>query len=213
MTNMKILGLLAVCAIVGPLSVRAQTYDVDITMTGLQATPTTFEGSFMFNAAGTCSSTAAFCASGTTPEFTNVNISDPLSIDSPGGAFAFTDAVAGAGHLSFIDTYSGTPGQSSFVYTLGFTLDSPLGGSATSVGIDNIVFSKNQNVTGTYSCGGPSQLPTQGVSCPTAILRVAPTKAPEIDPAMAMGEFTLLVGGIAVLCGRRKLTPRGTLAG
>ena len=212
MTNMKLLGLLAVCAFVAPLSVQAQTYDVDITMTGLQATPVTFEGSFMFNAAGTCSGSAAFCSSGT-PEFSNVSISDPLSIDSSGGAFAFTDAMAGAGHLSFIDTYSGTPGQSSFVYTLGFSLDAPLGGGATSVGIDNIVFSKNQNVTGTYSCGGPSQLPTQGVSCPTAILRIAPTKAPEIDPTLALGEFTLLVGGIAVLCGRRKLTPSGTLAG
>ena len=210
---MKILGLLAVCAVAGPLSVRAQTYDLDITMTGLQTTPTTFAGSFMFNAAGTCSSTAAFCAGGAMPQFTNVSISDPLSIDSSGGAFAFTDAVDGSGHLSFIDTYFGAPGQSSFVYTLGFSLDSSLGGGATSVGINNIVFSTNQNVTGTYSCGGPSQLPTQGISCPAATLRVAPTKAPEIDPAMALGELTLLVGGLAVLCGRRKLTSDGTLVG
>jgi len=91
-----------------------------------------------------------------------------LSIDPPGGSFAFTDAAGGSNTLVFIDTYYGTPGQSSFAYRLAFSLEGPLGGAATSIGLSDIYFSMDGNATGTYSCGGPARLPTAGVTCATA---------------------------------------------
>ncbi len=71
----------------------AQTYDLDITMTGITSSPVTFAGSFTFNPAahGWCS--AAFCAPGITPSFAAVSISDPLSIDAPGGPYVFIGAA------------------------------------------------------------------------------------------------------------------------
>ena len=191
-----------------PLIAQAQTYDLDIAMTsanGFVGFPTTttanFVGSFTFNAGGTCFGSAAFCPAGATPDLTNVNIHDPLSIDPPGGAFAFTDAVGGVAGLNLIDTYRGTAPYSSFVYTLHFDINAPLGGTAKSIGLNDIYFSTDGNVTGTYSCGGPNYLQTPGVTCPTATL----TKAPEIDPASAASGLTLLLGGLTVLRGRRKL--------
>jgi hypothetical protein len=187
--------LMALVLAAGPMVAQAQTYNLDITMKGIQGIPsTTFAGSFTFNAGGTCFGSAAYCPTGTTPELTHVNISDPLSLDPPGGPFAFTQAFGGGKSLSFSDTYFGTPPTSSFVFFLNFTIDAPLGGAATSIGLNNISFDTSSNVTGIWSCGG-----TPGVTCPTATL----TKAPEIDPASAVGGLTLLLGSVIVLRGRR----------
>jgi hypothetical protein len=150
--------------------VDAQTYDLDITMTGIAAGPVTFSGTFNFNASGTGFCSAAFCAPGMTPDFADVLIKDPLSLDQPGSAFAFTDIAGAANNLSLFDTYVGSPGHSSFVYQLAFAIGGPLGGGATSVALSNISFTTNSNVTGTYSCGGPAQIATPGVTCTTAAL-------------------------------------------
>src|SRR5215813_6415209 len=78
------------------VAVDAQTYDLDITMTGIAAAPVTFSGSFTFNPNGTGFCTAAFCGPGITPDFAEVLIEDPLSIDPPGGSFAFTNTSGGS---------------------------------------------------------------------------------------------------------------------
>jgi hypothetical protein len=192
-----------------PMAAQAQTYDLSITMTGIGgATPTTFAGSFNFNPAGTAGCSAAFCAPGAIPEFTNVNINNPLSIDPPGGRLAFTDASGGNTYINFADTYLGTPGQSSFVNTLSFTIDTSLGSSANTIGLDNIEFSTDGNSTGTYSCGGSSVLASLGVTCSQATLKVDTLKAPELDPTSAFSALTLLLGSLAVLRGRRIVPAR-----
>ena len=160
------------------VAVNAQTYDLDITMTGIAATPVTFSGSFSFNANGTGFCSAAFCGPGITPDFTDVLIKDPMSIDPPGGSLAFTATAGGSNTLVFFDTYGGTPGRSSFVYQLAFNIDGPLGATSRSIGLSNIYFTTDANVSGTYSGGGPARLPTPGVTCTTASLteeRVAAT--------------------------------------
>jgi hypothetical protein len=108
--------LIGAALMVASVAVDAQTYDLDITMTGIAATPVTFSGSFSFNANGTGFCSAAFCGPGITPDFADVLIKDPLSIDPPGGSLAFTNTSGSSNTLVFLDTYGGAPGQSSFVY-------------------------------------------------------------------------------------------------
>jgi len=191
-------SILAAVSMAACLAAHAQTYDLDITMTGIAAGPVTFSGSFAFNptASGLCS--AAFCGPGVTPRFVDVLISDPLSIDQPGGAFAFTNAVGGSSTVSFFDTYLGAPGQSSFAYQLNFTLDHPLGGPTASIGLSDVYFTTDGNATGTYSCGGPARIATPGITCTTATLteeRVATTGFATSDSPQGVpepGTFSLL---------------------
>jgi hypothetical protein len=187
--------LMALTLLAGPAAAQVQTYDLEITMLGVQGNPsTTFMGSFTFNPGGTGFCTAAFCAPGVTPQFSNVNISDPLSIDLPGGAFAFTDVLGGqgpgGGQINLFDTYFGTPGHSSFVFALEFSIDAPLGGTATTIGLNNILFTTDFNVTGTWSCGGPDELPTPGVTCLAATLHVT------TRPAAMLADLHANVGGV-----------------
>ncbi len=185
------------------LAAYAQTYDLEITMTGIAPGPVTFSGSFTFNPSGSGLCSAAFCGPGVTPGFADVLIRDPLSIDQRGGAFAFTDAAGVSNSLSFFDTYSGSPGQSSFVYQLAFTLDGPLGGPAASFGLSNIFFTTDNNVTGTYSCGGPARISTPGVRCTAAILTgVTEARVAGADPPRGVpepGTLSLLALAVAVL--------------
>jgi len=199
------------------VTVNAQTYDLDITMTGIGATPVTFSGSLSFDANGTGFCSAAFCGPGITPDFADVLITDPLSIDPPGGAFAFTNASGSSNTLVFFDTYYGAPGQSSFVYRLAFDLGGPLGGTATNIALSNIYFSMDGNGSGTYSCGGPARLPTAGISCTTATLterRAAPALT-SVDPPKGVpepGTFSLLalaLGCLGIARPRRASCPSG----
>jgi len=197
----------ALIAASAALTAHAQSYDLAITMTGLSGSPVTFSGSFTFTASGTGSCSAAFCAAGLTPRFMNVLIRDPLSIDLPGAAFAFTDTVAGANTLAFFDTYAGTPGQSSEVYQLVFSVGSPLGRPAANIGLSNIYFTTDGNVSGTYSCGGATRSPTPGVTCTTATLSEDPPAGSGIaggDPPRGVPEpstFALLALALAGLGG------------
>ena len=168
-----------------------QTYDVDIVMKNVA----TFAGTFVYNSSGTGECSAAFCGTGVTPQLSSVFIKDPPSIDAPTGPHAFTDAAGSPPSITFFDTYSGTPGQSSFVYTLSFDLLKPLG--SKHIPITDITFSEDMNVTGTFSCGGPSQIASPpGEKCPVAKLYLA--KAPEIDSRSAAAALVLLLGGLAV---------------
>jgi hypothetical protein len=196
----KLLKLLAVAATLTSVAAHAQTYDIDITMTGIQSAPTTFLGSFTFNSGATGACSAAFCAPGLTPEFTNVKIGDPIS----GGAF--TDVVAGQSSLSFYDTYFGVAGQSSFVHTLSFSLNSLLTSGQSTIGISNVVFATTENVTGIYACNAGQSSSVGNVACTTTTLSLAPkaAAAPEMDPASAVAGLAILFGGIAVLRGQRR---------
>jgi len=168
-----------------------QTYDLDIVMKNVA----TFAGTFIYDSAGTGECSAAFCGTGVTPQFSSVLIKDPLSIDGPLGPNAFTGAEGSGSSLTFFDTYFGTPGQSSFVYTLSFDLLNPLG--SKHIGITDITFSEDMNVTGTYSCGGPSRIANPpGETCPVAKLNWA--KAPEMDSRSAATALVLLLGALAV---------------
>jgi hypothetical protein len=198
-------------------AINAQTYDLDITMTGLGKSPVTFSGSFSFDAGGTGFCSEAFCGPGITPQFSSVLISDPLSIDQPRGAFAFTDTAGGYGTVTLFDTYAGSPGQSSFVYQLAFTLEGPLGGPAASIGLSNVYFATDDNVTGMYSCGGPARTATPGISCTQATLTVEPSfaakSAAEEGPAKGVPEpgtlslLAIAIVGIAVARPRGVRTP------
>lgn len=174
-----------------------QTYDLDIVMKNVA----TFAGSFVYNSSGTGECSAAFCGTGVTPEFSNVFIKDPLSIDGPMGPNAFTGVEGSGPNLTFVDTYFGTPGQSSFVYTLSLDLLNPLG--SKHIGLTDITFSEDMNVTGTYSCGGPSVIASPpGEKCPVAKLDLA--KAPEIDSRSAAAAVVLLLGALAVWRARHR---------
>ncbi len=181
-------GTMALALAAGPLAALAQTYDIDITMTGFegQAAPVSFMGSFTFNANGTCYGTTLYCSPGTTPDFTNTNISDPSYGNVP-----LTTMTGGDGQLVFFGPNGGASGPELIVGISG-----PLGGSATNIGVSYTTFGTfAQDV---QSCGA---LNPEGavVTCPTLTL----TQAPEIDLNSAASGFTLLLGSLLVLRGRR----------
>ena len=192
--NWGLLALGLTCAAMA----HAQTYDLDITMTGVEAKPISFIGSFTFNGAGNGFCSAPFCAAGVTPEFSNVNITDPEG----DGFTAVSGGTQGkkGGHVVLTDFLGGFANpSSSYVFTLGFNFTSLLGGSQSSLGVSNIVFETEPNVTGIFACNR-----TRGVKCPTATLTLAAAPAPEMDPASAFAGLALLFGGIAVLRGQQR---------
>jgi len=175
-------------------SAHAQTYDVEITMAGIAPAPVTFSGSFTFDTQGTCQGSAAFCPVGSKPMLSNVTISDPLSMDQPSGPRAFTGGLGSAYGVELMDTYYGVQGQSSSNTYLWFTTPKLLGSETPQM--TDITF-WGGGPTG-QSCGV-----TPGVTCTTASLRVA--TAAEIDSTSAISDLTLLLGGLAVLRGRRSV--------
>jgi hypothetical protein len=189
---------------VGPIAVQAQTYDLDITMTapagylsgfGVQGSSVTFMGSFVFNGSGTCFGSASSCAVGTTPDFTHVNISDPL------GGGMFTLASGSSGELDLVDQSPSSLPIGNGPTSLSFDLNAPLGGSKPTIGISNETYVLFPNSTGIFGCGFVF---TPEVTCSKAAL----TTAPEIDPASAGAALTLLLGGLLVLRGRGTVEKR-----
>jgi len=173
-----------------PLAAESQTYNLDITMTGVSM----FDGSFTFNSAGTCFGSAPYCAGGTIPDFTNIHVSDTFD----GGAFTGVEKGT-AGGLDLVDFEGLSPSTtSSEVLQLSFNYAPALGGAATKFALSDIVFNVDNNSTGLFYCG-TSSTGYGSESCPTETL----TKAPEIDPASIAGPLVLLIGSLAVLRGTR----------
>jgi hypothetical protein len=196
--NRKIAWLFVFAAAFAAMTASAQTYDLDIVLSSFGTPLYNFEGSFNYNAGGTGLCSAPYCASGITPDFTNVNVSDPRE------GTAFT-AITGSGStLTFVD-FEGGPANpmTSEIWTLSMTIGAPLG--ASSIGLSNILYAITPNVTGEYSCGGPSRLSTPGITCPVATLKIAPAPAPEIDASSAAAGFTFLFGVLAVMRGRQRV--------
>jgi hypothetical protein len=182
---------IALAFIVGPVAAQSQTYDLDITMAGVS----TFDGSFTFNDAGTCFGSAPYCAGGTTPDFTNIRVSNTFD----GGVFTGVQKGTG-GALDLVD-FEGLPPSttSSEIFQLSFSYAPALGSAATNLGLSNVVFNVDNNVTGLFYCG-TSPTGSGSESCPTEKL----TKTPEIDPAPAVSSLVLLLGGLAILRRRRE---------
>jgi hypothetical protein len=182
---------IALALLAGPMAAESQTYNLDITMSGVS----TFDGSFTFNSAGTCFGSAPYCASGTIPDFTAIHVSDTFD----GGAFTGVQTGA-AGSLDLVD-FEGLPPSttSSEILQLSFNYSPALGGAASNFALSNIVFNVDNNVTGLFHCGTSS---SGSESCPTESL----TKAPEIDSASVAGALALLLGGLAVLRSARDNT-------
>jgi len=181
---------------------HAQTYDVDITMTGVKPGTITFEGSFTFNSAGNGFCSPPFCGTGVTPDFSNIKISDPL-LGTDFTAVSGVSQGSKGGTLTLVDFEGEKPSaDSSEVFTLNFSFGYPLGGKATSQSLSDVRLQTIDNVSGIYACGQ-----TDHVTCPTASLKLAPASAPEIDPASAACGLVLLFGSLAVMRGRRGGVP------
>jgi hypothetical protein len=177
------LGLLAAGA------AHAQTYDLDISISDI-ATP--FTGSFNYNSSGTGYCSTPFCGSGITPDFTNINIS------GPNGAMFTGVNKTSSGGLDFYAASGPLGLLSSEVFQLSFNTNSPLGGSASSIGVSNIVYNVDSNVTGLYQCG------QDGISCTASLSRAPAAAVPEIDASTAVTALSLLAGALAVCTARRR---------
>lgn len=167
--------LLALAILVAPFAAQAQTVDFYLNLDG---------GIF----AGT--------------------LSPVVDVNDRFGGGTFTEGGAGATGGQLIAFYDvpppGVPVWESAEYTneLTFTLS---GTTITSALWENDVGYTNS--TGFASCGTiPGYTPPPGSPqgpCEGSVTTVATASAPEINPSVAVGALTLLVGGIVVFRGRR----------
>jgi hypothetical protein len=195
--NNKILGLLAVGLMVGPITANSQsttyTYQGD-------ALPVSSIGHTLPSQVGTLSGIVTLSA----PLGDNLNDFSvtPTRLQMVSGGFgelfggtvAFSTNGNGAidgWSMSLAGTVGGPGGWTETMTS------SDIGG----VGGDNAEIAANcYSASGqSFSCGWTGSNTTPGVwTSPAA-------QAPEIDPASAASGLTLLLGGVAVLRGRRKL--------
>lgn len=143
MDKLRILPLALACGLLsapsfaanGPNRVKATTYDVSESFTGIAAADAggiqaSFTGSFTFNPQGTGLCSALICAPGVIPDFLNVNMSGTAT---PGGISWGPDtsgqiALTESGNTLTFYNFNGFPSSSSFESTLDLTLTRPLGG-------------------------------------------------------------------------------------
>lgn len=181
--NNYIFPTLGVVLLIGPIAASAQTYDVNVQEgidTGGVITPNVNDlmGSFTYNAG----------------VFSNINV----LIDGQ-GAMAPVQTIAG-GTTSLQFSYTFMPSDTTYY---SFDINHPLGGSATTISVSDVVFSPFDSLQiGNDVCGG-TVYGQSGPNASTYTCSGGLTKAPEIDPASAAGGLALLIGGVAVLRGRR----------
>jgi hypothetical protein len=215
--NNKILGLLAVGLMAGPISANAQ------------ATTYTYQGDAFTGSAGSVNSTPP-------AGWTSINVPRNFGVGTLNG-FIILSAPLGdnLNNVSvtpaFVDISTGSPlfrGDFTFSTNANGAIDGwsmSLNGSvpgpggyeltATSVDIGGV---GGDSATMSATCTAffsPSLKPPQSFACGTSGSNMKPgvwtspaAKAPEIDPASAVSGLTLLLGGVAVLRGRRKVPAR-----
>ena len=215
--NSKILGLLAVGSMVGPISANAQsttyTYQGDpLTAGSVNVTPpagTTFvdvpPNIFVVPLTGFITLSAPLGDNlndvSVMPTYVALNSGSPLF----NGVFAFSTDGNGAivGWSMSLNGDVGGPG--------GYTT------TATSVDFGGKGGDTAAMLTTCTAYGGPSPesfiCGSTGSNTTPGVWTSPASKVPEIDPAPAATGLTLLLGGVAMLLGRRKLgliyEPRG----
>jgi hypothetical protein len=214
--NGKILGLLAVGSMVGPITANAQsttyTYQGDALDVILNINPPA--GWTTFNAppnveVGTLSGFVTLSA----PLGDNLNDSSvtPTRIQMFSGVtgqlFMGTVAFSTNGNRA-VDGWSmslagmvGGPGGWTETMTSS-DIAGGVGGDYAEISTNCTAYFSSGKPPQNFSCGSTGSNTTPGV------WTGPPTRAPEIDPASAAGGLSLLLGGVAVLRGRRtKLIP------
>jgi len=214
--NSKILGLLMVGLMAAPISANAQpttyTYQGSAFTGSLDITPPAGTNSYIVPLdlpVGTLSGFIILSAPlgdnlnnvSVTPAFIDLNTRSPPYYGSPlfNGVFAFSTNSSGA-----IDGWSMLL-NGSFLGPGGYQLTATsvdmggVGGDSATMSTTCTAFD-NFGSQSSFGCGSSGSNTKPGVWTSTA-------KAPEIDPASAASGLTLLLGGVAVLRGRRKLEP------
>jgi hypothetical protein len=180
--NDHLFGMLGAALLIGPIAASAQTYDVNVQEgidTGGTITPDVNDltGSFTYKSG----------------VFSNINV----LIDGQ-GASAPVQTITG-GITSLLFSYTFTPTDTTYY---SFDINHPLGGSATTISVSEVVFSPFDSAQfGNAVCGSPvyGQF---GPQASTYTCSGSLTKAPEIDPSLAVSGMLLLIGGLTVLRGR-----------
>jgi hypothetical protein len=206
--NYKILGSAAVALLAGPISANAQ------------ATTYTYQGAPLFGGfdvsppAGADSFTGPSSAVGTLNGFiilsaplgdnlNNVSVT-PTFVDISTGAFLFRgDFTFSTNAIGAIDGWSisldgSVPGPGGYELTATSVDRGGVGGDSATLSETCTAFFTFGSPQ-SFGCGSSGSNTTPGVWTSSAI------QAPEIDPASAASGLTLLLGGVAVLRGRRKL--------
>ena len=217
--NSKILGMLAVGSMVGPISANAQaatyTYQGAPLFGGVDISPPAGASSFTLPpniAVGTLSGFIILSAPlgdnlnnvSVTPAFVDISTGSPLFR----GDFTFSTNASGAIDGWSISLDGSVPGPGGYGLT------------ATSVDIGGVGGdSATMSTTCTAFFSPPFGPPPQNFSCGASGSNMTPgvwtspaAQVPEIDPASATSGLTLLLGGMAVLCGRRKLETQRSVA-
>jgi hypothetical protein len=118
----------------------------------------------------------------------------------PKGVFAFSTNGNGAIDGWSISLDGSVPGPGGYTLTATSVDIGGVGGDAVTLSSScTAYFSAPPGAPQSFSCGATGSNSKAGVWTPPA------ARAPEIDPASVASGLTLLLGGIAVMCGRRKL--------
>jgi hypothetical protein len=216
--NYKILGSAAVALLAGPIGANAQattyTYQGAPFFGGFDVSPPAGADSFTVPAAavGTLNGFIILSAPlgdnlnnvSVTPTFVDISTGPPPTAPFPTvpplfrGDFTFSTNANGAIDGWSISLDGSVPGPGGYELSATSVDRGGVGGdSATMSGTCTAFFKFGSPQS--FGCGSSGSNTTPGVWTSPA------TRAPEIDPASAVSGLTLLLGGLAVLRGRRKL--------
>jgi hypothetical protein len=185
--NSHVLRTLGFALLLGSVAANAQTYDVNvqegIDMGGV-ITPNVNDltGSFTYSGGA----------------FSNIDV-----LINGVGATAPVQTITG-GSTSLLFSYTFMPSDTTYY---SFTINHPLGGSATTITASDVVFSPFDSAQfGNAVCGSP----VYGQSGPNAATYTCSgglTRAPELDAGATAAGLALLIGSVAVLRGRGRVRP------